>query len=143
MTLASPRVPKVQYALPRTPSGQAAPARPVQPEPRPAYWWIAGVVTFLAAVVPAVLWVGDISWMQDEPRLLAKAWHANSRHTIETHGLNGNFGVPYGPLPTQIYQVLLLITHDPIKIAAIRAGLCAGITAIGLLWLARSLRLNP
>jgi hypothetical protein len=93
--------------------------------------------------VPAVLWIGDVSWLQDEPRLLAKAYHANAHGVLENCGLNGNFGVPYGPLPTQIYQLLLLITHDPLTFAAIRAGLCAGATAIGLIWLARSLRLNP
>src|SRR5687767_5630578 len=73
-------------------------------------WALVVTLTLAAAVVPAVLWVGDISWLQDEPRLLAKAWHANARGMMETQGLNGNFGVPYGPLPTQIYQVLLLIT---------------------------------
>jgi hypothetical protein len=110
---------------------------------RGAAWWLVVALTLAAAIVPAVLWVGDISWMQDEPRHLAKAWHANANHRLETHGLNGNFGVPYGPLPTQIYQLFLLTTHDILKIAAMRAGLCAGVTAIGLLWLARSLRLNP
>src|SRR5690349_10038918 len=71
-------------------------------------WWLVVALTLAAAVVPAALWAGDISWMQDEPRHLAKAFYANQRHTIETHGLNGNFGVPYGPLPTQIYQLFLL-----------------------------------
>lgn len=108
-----------------------------------AAWWLAAAVTLAAAVVPAVLWVGDVSFLQDEPRLLAKAFHANARGGIETHGLNGNFGVPYGPLPTHLYQLLLLVTHDPILIAGIRAALCAGVTAAGLLWLARGLRLNP
>lgn len=105
--------------------------------------WAVVVVTMAAAVVPAVTWVGDISYRQDEPRLLAKAWHANQRHAIETRGLNGNFGLPYGPLPTQIYQAILLFTHNPLIIAAVRAGLCAGLTAAALLWLARSLRLCP
>src|SRR5688572_19572819 len=106
-------------------------------------WWLAAVVTMAAALVPAVLWAGDISWMNDEPRLLAKAYHANARFRPETEGLSGNFGIPYGPLPTHIYQLLLLITHDPVTLATIRAALCAGVTAIALLWLARSLRLNP
>jgi hypothetical protein len=106
-------------------------------------WRLAAAVTMAAALVPALLWAGDISWMNDEPRLLAKAYHANARVRPETQGLSGNFGIPYGPLPTQIYQLLLLITHDPVLLATIRAGLCAGATALALLWLARSLRLNP
>jgi hypothetical protein len=104
---------------------------------------VASVVTMLLAVVPVVWWIGDVSFIQDEPRLLAKAYHCNAAGTIESRGLAGNFGVPYGPLPTQIYQVLLLITHDPLLLAAIRSALCAGVTAAGLLWLARALRLNP
>jgi hypothetical protein len=106
-------------------------------------WTLAAVVTMAAALVPAVLWPGDIPWVNDEPRLIAKAYHANREFRLETKGLSGNFGIPYGPLPTHVYQLLLLVTHDPILLAAIRAGLCAGTTAIGLLWLARSLRLNP
>lgn len=106
-------------------------------------WTLAIVLTMAAAVVPAVLWAGDISWINDEPRLIAKAYHANRERRLETRGLSGNFGIPYGPLPTHVYQLLLLITHDPVSLAAIRAGLCAGVTAVSLLWLARSLRLNP
>jgi hypothetical protein len=108
-----------------------------------ANWLAASIVTVFAAIVPAVLWIGDISFMQDEPRLLAKAFHANARHTIEIKGLNGNFGVPYGPLPTHVYQIILLFTHDPIGIAVLHAALVTFVTAISLLWLARSLRLNP
>src|SRR5687768_12246465 len=77
---------------------------------------LASVLTMAAAVGPAVLWIGDISWIQDEPRLIAKAYHANAARTLESRGLHGNFAVPYGPLPTHIYQALLLITHDPVTL---------------------------
>src|SRR5688572_21922679 len=70
-----------------------------------AEWSIVSIVTVLAAVVMAVWNIGDVSFLQDEPRLLAKAYHCNAAGTIESCGLNGNFGIPYGPLPTQIYQV--------------------------------------
>jgi hypothetical protein len=131
-------VPQPLSAHPNPRSAAAAESRAAR-----ANWLAASVVTVLAAVIPAVLWVGDISFMQDEPRLLAKAFHANARHTIEAKGLNGNFGVPYGPLPTHVYQILLLFTHDPIKVAGIHAALITFVTAISLLWLARTLRLNP
>ncbi len=124
-------------------AGEKPAAKPVDTETSYMGWWAVVLITLALAIVPAVLWIGDISWMGDEPRLLAKAYHANQNRTIETRGLNGNFGVPYGPLPTQIYQLLLLISHDPLTIGAIRAGLCAGGTALAMLWLARSLRLNP
>jgi hypothetical protein len=57
-------------------------------------------------------------------------------------GIFGNFGVPYGPVPTHIYQILLGITHDPETLVVIRGLLCAGLTTIGLLWLARTLGLR-
>jgi hypothetical protein len=133
------------------PDTRAVPQQPSDVIPNPtrvsraarANWIAASVVTILAAVVPAVLWIGDISYMQDEPRLLAKAFHANARHMIEIKGLNGNFGVPYGPLPTHVYQIILLFSHDPIVIATIHAALVTLVMALALLWLARSLRLNP
>src|SRR6478735_2435534 len=106
-------------------------------------WILCTLVTLVAGVFLTVLWIGDISYLQDEPRQLAKAFHCNAAGTLESRGLNGNFGVPYGPLPTQIYQLILLFTHQPIIIATVRAGACVAVMAIGLLWLARSLRLNP
>jgi hypothetical protein len=57
--------------------------------------------------------------------------------------LYGNFGLRYGPFPTQVYQALLLFTHDPIRLALLRSFLCAGLTAFALLWLARLLRFSP
>jgi hypothetical protein len=110
---------------------------------RGASWTVAAVVTLLAALVPAVIWPGDTPWMNDEPAQIAKAFHANQARTLEHRGLKGSLGIHYGPLPTQIYQVLLLVTHDPIKLVVLRAALCSGATALALLWLSRTLRLNP
>lgn len=111
---------------------------------RPALpWALAAVVTMAAAVLPAVSRPGEISWLIDEPQLIARAFHANQSGRLAERGLVGNFGLSYGPTATQIYQLMLAVTHDPIVLARLRAGLCAGITALGLLWLARSLQLNP
>jgi hypothetical protein len=102
---------------------------------------IVTALLIAAALALTLLWPGDVSWGSDEPRLLAEAWHANHDGELARGGLWGNFGIRYGPLPTWIYQLLLLFTHDPIKLVAIRTLLCAGATAAGLLWLARELRL--
>ena len=101
--------------------------------------WSAGLVVLALLVI--VLWPGDVSWLMDEPRLIANAWHANHDHELAMGGLYGNFGIRYGPLGTQVYQVLLLITHDPFVLIVLHALLCAGITGFALLWLARSLEL--
>ena len=93
------------------------------------------------ALMIITLWPGDVSWLMDEPRLIATAWHANHDGQLAMGGLYGNFGIRYGPLPTQIYQLLLLITHDPLTLVVLRALLCASVTGFALLWLARSLAL--
>ena len=95
----------------------------------------------LLALVPVVLWPGDVSWLIDESRILAAAWHANHDGQLAAGGLYGNFGIRYGPLPTQIYQALLLLTHDPVALVVLRGLLCAGVTGGALLWLARTLAL--
>ena len=95
----------------------------------------------LLALAPVVLWPGEVSWLMDEPRLLAAAWHANHDGQLADGGLYGNFGIRYGPLPTQLYQALLLVTHDPRVLVVLRGLLCAGVTGGALLWLARSLAL--
>jgi hypothetical protein len=94
----------------------------------------------LVCLLPAV-WPGDAPWTNDEPHLLAAALDANAAHRPAAMGLYGSYGVPYGPLPTQIYQVLLLVTHNPVLLVAIRGVLTMSLTAGGLLWLARTLRL--
>lgn len=106
-------------------------------------WILAAVFTLTAAIVTAVSFPDRISFINDEPRQLAKAFYANKEGTLAPYGLQGNFQVTYGPTATQIYQLILLFTHDPLTIAAVRAGLSAGMTAVGLLWLGRTLRFNP
>ena len=98
---------------------------------------------FLLVVLSAMIWPGDVLWINDEPRLIAAAWHANQSHTLSVGGLYGNFGIRYGPAATQIYQALLLLTHDPETLAMLRSFLSAGVTVLSLLWLARTLRLSP
>lgn len=95
----------------------------------------------LLALCPTVLWPGEVFWLIDEPRLIANAWHHNNDHGLANCGLFGNMGFPYGPLPTQIYQALLMVTHDPFVLVLLRAILCAGVTCFSLLWLARTLGL--
>lgn len=131
-------------ALDHPAGGLSANLRPGEREPRSgAAWALVVLLTLAGALLPAVLWPGDVSFINDEPRHLANAYYANKAHMLAAHGLVGNFGIPYGPVPTEIYQALLAITHDPITLACLRSGLSALVTAIALLWLARSLRLNP
>jgi hypothetical protein len=106
-------------------------------------WLVVVVVTLAAAIIPAVLWPGAMNWMQDEPNLLGQAALDNQAHHLAVRGLNGNFGIPYGPLPTMIYQFLLLFTHDVRVITFIRALCSSAMLAGSLLWISRTLKLWP
>ena len=108
---------------------------------KPANSQRIALVLVLLALGPVVLWSGEVSWLIDESRILAAAWHANAGGQLADGGLYGNFGIRYGPLPTQLYQALLLLTHDPVTLVVLRGLLCAGLTGGALLWLARSLAL--
>lgn len=99
------------------------------------------LIPLFAAVALTLLWPGDVPWQIDEPRLIANAWHANHDREMVPGGLWGNFGIRYGPLPTWTYQGLLLLTHDPVTLALLRALLCVGVTAASFYWLARELKL--
>ena len=116
------------------------------PADRPAGMsWIdrlAVLVTLTLAVVPAVLWPGDTPWILDEPQEVAIALQANQNHELARSGLTGNFYLKYGPLPMQIYQVMLLVSHDPRVLVVLRGVFCSVMTAGSLLWMGRCLRLN-
>jgi hypothetical protein len=75
---------------------------------------------------------GDVSLGADEAALLGRALNANAGFRLADVGLTGTAGMPYGPLPTQLSQLLLLITHDPVTFTSIRATLFILITSAGL-----------
>jgi hypothetical protein len=105
------------------------------------FLWAA--LTLLLALVPSVLWPGDVPWIFDEPAEVAIALRANQAHTLAAKGLSGNFNLHYGPLPMHIYQVMLIFSHDPRVLVVLRAILCSLTTAGCLIWLGRTLRLTP
>lgn len=115
----------------------------LMPKDNPKYSRLAIEVTFLLAVIPTILWPGDIPWIYDEPAEVAIALNANQNHTLASHALSGNFSVSYGPLPIHINQLFLLFSHDPRVLVILRAILCSTVLAASLLWLARSMGLTP
>ena len=94
-------------------------------------------------VLLTTVWPGDVPWGGDDVMLIANARAANAHHQLAAAGLGGSFNVPYGPLPTQFYQGLLLVTGDLPTVVRLRAGLTAGATATALLWLTASLGWSP
>lgn len=106
-------------------------------------WLAAAVIAFLLAIFPAVLWPGDVHWLDDQPLLVAHALQFNQIHRLARRGLSGSFPIPYGPFPTHVYQLLLLFTHDLRTMVVVRAVSCAILLTASLLWLGRTLRLTP
>lgn len=76
-------------------------------------------------------------------KLISGAIQANQEHRLVSAGLGGSFGYPYGPIPIQIYQLLALVSHNPVTLIRLHAGLFAGVTALALLYLANVLNLSP
>ena len=104
---------------------------------------ICPVLVCAAVVIATMLWPADVPWGGDDRTLIALAAGGNATHHLVTAGLGGSFGVPYGPLPTQVYQGLLCVSHDLPTVVRLRAGLVVGTTAIALLWLTASLGWSP
>jgi hypothetical protein len=114
--------------------------------------WIP-LLAILAIVIMAALRPGDAPWLQDEPMLFKTAIHANDTpsnqygiplpFTLAEVGLRGTRGVWYGPVPTWIYQFLLLCSHNLVAIVAARSILVNLATGLALFWLARNLGVSP
>jgi hypothetical protein len=104
-------------------------------------------IIFLIALRP-----GDAPWVNDESILMEMAIRYN--HTPShlygfslpftpcPFGLEGTHGARYGPPPVWLDQIFLTFTHDLILMLAMRTVLFAAMTALALLWLARTLRLS-
>lgn len=88
-------------------------------------------------------WPGDAPWGGDDVVLITTAIKANHEHHLIPAGLGGSFGYPYGPIPSQIYQLLALFSHDPVVLVRLHAMLMVSTTAGALLYLANILGISP
>jgi hypothetical protein len=96
---------------------------------------LLGLIAFLFALFPS-----DATWVNDDPALIHQALIANTQGSPARSGLMGTFGVPGGPLPIQVYQVMLILTHNPIVLVAVHAITMAVVTGAALLSLGRTLQ---
>jgi hypothetical protein len=101
------------------------------------------IALLVLALVPVLLFPGDAPFINDEPQLLLSALSANHARTLASSGLWGSNGIPYGPVPTWIYQVLLVVTRDPVVLVTLHAALMASAIALALYWLGRTTGLWP
>src|SRR5258708_7545151 len=104
---------------------------------------VAAVLGCGAIVIALMIWPSDAPWGGGDAQLIKLALQAHREHRLSEAGLGGSFGYPYGPIPLQIYQALLLFTHYLPTLVQIHAALIASMTATALLWLTRTLRWSP
>src|SRR5438876_2912901 len=90
------------------------------------------LLAIVAAIALCALHPGAVFIGADEHQLLTSAADANSHHRLADQGLSGSMGHPYGPLPTQFYQAMLLVTNNTLALVALRAVIFTSIIAISL-----------
>lgn len=95
----------------------------------------------LALTALLLLWPGDIPWVNDEPALIDRALDANQAGRLCLLGLPGSVGLRYGPVPSWIYQALLLLTHDLVLLAFLKALASVAVLVCTLWRLSRLLAL--
>jgi hypothetical protein len=96
---------------------------------------ISVVLAAIASLRPS-----DTSWLLDEPQLLREAFLSNQRGQLAVHGLRGSMGFDYGPVPVQLYQLLLLLTSNDLPtVAAMKGFLATFMFSLGTLFLMRTL----
>ena len=104
-------------------------------------------------VVATMLRPGDAPWIYDEPLLMEMAIQKNATpshflhitlpFTPATYGLKGTRGLGMDRSPSGSTRYSWHSPTTRYGWSSIRAGLVAGITAISLLWLCRTLRVSP
>ena len=110
-------------------------------------------LAIMVVVALAMFRPGDAPFINDEPMLLRSAYFYNHEavrafgitlpFSLAPRGLAGTHCVFYGPAPTWLYQILLLITRNPIGLVLIHAALFTGLSAIALWWLTRTMKMSP
>jgi hypothetical protein len=100
------------------------PARPKQSELLSV---LEGLLPSLAALL-FLLRFGGLSYapfIQDEPYLQILLDQHLGAGTLPTFGVEGSFGLPYGPTALWFYYPIRLFTHSPYWLIAAHAGLVA------------------
>ena len=101
-------------------------------------WWL----TFIFFWLLYCLFPGDISWIRDEPLLIGKALEANRKGELASIGLTGTKNVPYGSVPTWIYQLLLYLFPSLIAIVIAKTSFVYIVTIITLKKICQKLNFN-
>jgi hypothetical protein len=107
--------------------------RPTRSRVLEGSFWLAAAALLLLQV----LWIGDVPFVNDEPALLHNALDADRAGRLAARGALGTVGVTYGPVPTWFYQAALLLTHDVIAVALVKAILFFVVTLSGILLICR------
>lgn len=78
------------------------------------------MVLLAAGVFLTLLFPGDSTWINDEPRLIGRAFECKSANCWATEGLKGTVGITYGPQAVWFYQLILLFTGSPVIVVFLK-----------------------
>ncbi len=84
-----------------------------------------------------LVWIGDTSFINDEPLLLSMALKANLQGDFFTLGLMGTKGLQYGPVPIWFYRFLLMLTHNIYILAFIKSFVVICANSLGIYYFFR------
>ena len=87
-------------------------SEPAPGNPKFGSWDRLFIPTAIILTAAALLFPGDVPFINDEALLINNALTANERGELAPKGLMGTVGIQYGPVPTWLYQAALLATQD-------------------------------
>ena len=101
------------------------------------------LVIVLCAVALSLLWPADAFWMNHEQALIIdQALLANASGRLSSFGRGATTVISAHPLTFWVYQFLLLITHDVVKIIFIKQMVVLSVCLAGLCYLSKALNFN-
>ncbi|MEW6078640.1 MAG: hypothetical protein AB1724_12560 [Thermodesulfobacteriota bacterium] len=98
-------------------------------------------VCVIAALSVSLVWPGDSFWAGNEQaEILDLALQANSAHRLASYQRGGSTAAIPHPLTIWVYQLFLLVTHDVVKIIAVKQLMVLCASLAGLWYLSRILQ---
>lgn len=84
------------------------------------------------------VWIGDASFISDEPLFVDLGYQFMQTGNFMTLGLKGKMGVHYGPYTAWFFRVLLEISKNLIVVTYLKTFIVTIMTLVSALWLVKS-----
>jgi hypothetical protein len=100
--------------------------------------YIFSLIT-LSILALRFIWMGDSSFINDEPLFILKSLKSNAQGEFIEMGLVGKMGIAYGPFFMAYAKSLVLLSKDIFTIYYLNCFFVTALTVTGLVWLIRSI----